>query len=118
MSKLDDPKMQELIKKMAQGVVEKQNQIINDLYFNGIPVKVDESLPDSHPGYMIAHNLGVQGVQAIRPGAVVYAAPEEPSETMCDFIGHKWKLDYSSPFVKKDYHSCKRCGMKKEDYER
>lgn len=31
---------------------------------------------------------------------------------------HSWKVDYSSPFVKKDYYSCEKCKMKKEDYDK
>lgn len=30
---------------------------------------------------------------------------------------HSWKLDYKSPFVPKEYHSCSVCGAKKEEVE-
>ena len=32
-------------------------------------------------------------------------------------FNHSWVLDYSSPFVKKDYFSCSKCKMKKEEFE-
>jgi hypothetical protein len=28
---------------------------------------------------------------------------------------HTWRCDYTSAFIKKDYYSCAKCGMKQED---
>lgn len=39
-------------------------------------------------------------------------AHQAPVEFSCK---HVWKVDYKSIFVNKEYHSCSKCGKKKED---
>lgn len=39
----------------------------------------------------------------------------EEKLTMCDFQGHKWKVDFDNPFTTTKYESCRRCGKKKEE---
>lgn len=67
------------------------------------PVDINDTLDD---GRYLINVASFKGGQAFRGGIPVFA------NTKCN---HQWKLDYSSPFVQKEYHSCSKCGAKQEE---